>query len=147
MDVLWAVLLVFVAFACWTLNVVGLPGNWLTVLMSALYAFFQFGEGRAALGWPLPRPRACGRQPHAGADQVPSTTSRPLRRYGQIRLRTCKCSNSVVRVCNFVSLADKVNRFVYSKQTPDRTGARHTARASSDHVYTNHLDERSEIEA
>ncbi|MBC8350587.1 MAG: DUF456 domain-containing protein [Planctomycetes bacterium] len=44
--VLSAVLLVVVAVACWALNVIGLPGNWLVVAMAAGYSYFMPDERR-----------------------------------------------------------------------------------------------------
>ena len=44
--VLSAILLVVVAFACWALNVIGLPGNWLIVALAATYAYFMPDERR-----------------------------------------------------------------------------------------------------
>jgi len=44
--VLSAILLVVVAFACWALNVIGLPGNWLVVALAALYSYFMPDERR-----------------------------------------------------------------------------------------------------
>ncbi len=47
---LWAVLLVLVMLACWSLNLVGLPGNWFNVLAAALYAWLM-PIHRADFGW------------------------------------------------------------------------------------------------
>jgi uncharacterized protein YqgC (DUF456 family) len=48
--VLSAILLVAVAFACWALNVIGLPGNWLVVAVAATYAYFMPDERRLDIG-------------------------------------------------------------------------------------------------
>ncbi|MEO8494979.1 MAG: DUF456 domain-containing protein [Planctomycetota bacterium] len=44
--VLSAIFLVVAAFACWALNVIGLPGNWLVVAVAAIYAYFMPDERR-----------------------------------------------------------------------------------------------------
>ncbi len=44
--VLSAILLVVAALACWALNVIGLPGNWLVVAVAAIYAYFMPDERR-----------------------------------------------------------------------------------------------------
>ena len=44
--VLSAILLVVVAFACWALNAIGLPGNWFVVALAATYSYFTPGERR-----------------------------------------------------------------------------------------------------
>ncbi len=44
--VLSAILLVLVAFTCWTLNVIGMPGNWLIVAVAATYSYFMPDERR-----------------------------------------------------------------------------------------------------
>jgi uncharacterized protein YqgC (DUF456 family) len=41
-----AILLVVAAFACWALNVIGLPGNWLVVALAAIYSYFMPDERR-----------------------------------------------------------------------------------------------------
>ncbi|MGB0595655.1 MAG: DUF456 family protein [Rubripirellula sp.] len=48
-DVLLAVALVFACIILWGLNLIALPGNWLAVLMLALYAWLGPEEGRAAI--------------------------------------------------------------------------------------------------
>lgn len=48
--VLSAILLVVVAFACWALNVIGLPGNWLVVVVAAVYSYFMPDERRLDIG-------------------------------------------------------------------------------------------------
>ena len=44
--ILAAILLVVAAFACWALNVIGLPGNWLVVALAAIYSYFMPDERR-----------------------------------------------------------------------------------------------------
>ncbi len=48
--VLSAVLLVVAALACWALNVIGLPGNWLVVAVAAIYAYFMPDGRRLDIG-------------------------------------------------------------------------------------------------
>jgi uncharacterized protein YqgC (DUF456 family) len=52
MDVLAAILLIFVLVAGWFLQLVGLPGNWLIVAAAALYAWLMGADATTALGWP-----------------------------------------------------------------------------------------------
>ena len=44
--ILAAILLVIVAVACWGLNVIGVPGNWLIVALVATYSYFMPDERR-----------------------------------------------------------------------------------------------------
>ena len=48
-DVLLAVSLVFACIILWGLNLIALPGNWLAVLLLALYAWLGPEQGRAAI--------------------------------------------------------------------------------------------------
>ena len=48
---LFALLLIVVLLACWALNLVGLPGNWLIVALTAIYAYFVPTELPGAVGW------------------------------------------------------------------------------------------------
>lgn len=45
-----AVLLMLVAFVCWTLNVIGMPGNWLIVACAAIYSYFMPDDRRIDVG-------------------------------------------------------------------------------------------------
>jgi len=47
---LLAILFVVVAFACWALNAIGLPGNWLIVAIAAIYAYFMPDQRRLDIG-------------------------------------------------------------------------------------------------
>ena len=53
MEYLWASLLGVTAFVGWGLNVIGLPGNWITVAAAVAYAALAPGGGRVSIGWPL----------------------------------------------------------------------------------------------
>jgi hypothetical protein len=48
---LFGVLLVLACVVCWALNVLGLPGNWLVVAVSSIYAYFGPAQGRLDLDW------------------------------------------------------------------------------------------------
>jgi uncharacterized protein len=52
MSFLWASLLILAVFAFWFANLLGLPGNWLIVAATALYAWLIPEGSRAAIGWP-----------------------------------------------------------------------------------------------
>lgn len=47
----WAVLLVIVNFACWCTTFITLPGNWLIVAVTALFAWLVNGEDGRGVGW------------------------------------------------------------------------------------------------
>ncbi|TWU26853.1 hypothetical protein Pla52o_07080 [Novipirellula galeiformis] len=49
-SIIAAVLLVVVCIAAWGLNLVTLPGNWISVAAMALYAWLGPSEGRLAIG-------------------------------------------------------------------------------------------------
>lgn len=51
MAVFWAGLLVLVLLAAWALNLLGLPGNWINVAATAMYAWWRPGDERLAVGW------------------------------------------------------------------------------------------------
>jgi uncharacterized protein YqgC (DUF456 family) len=53
MDIVWAVAVVVASAICWLLNLVGMPGNWLIVLATALYAQFGPAAGRADIDWQI----------------------------------------------------------------------------------------------
>ncbi len=50
---LLALLLIAVLTASWVLTLLGMPGNWLMVLATALYAWFVPARSHAALGWKI----------------------------------------------------------------------------------------------
>jgi uncharacterized protein len=51
MAIFFALLLILVLLICWLLTLLGLPGNWLMVAATALYAYLTPGSSSAALGW------------------------------------------------------------------------------------------------
>jgi uncharacterized protein YqgC (DUF456 family) len=51
MSVLFALILVVVLVASWFLTVLGLPGNWLMVAATAVYAYLAPAQSAAVLGW------------------------------------------------------------------------------------------------
>jgi uncharacterized protein YqgC (DUF456 family) len=51
MEIVWAILLVLVVILLWSLNIVGLPGNWLVVAAAAIYALLVPEEWRTDVGW------------------------------------------------------------------------------------------------
>ncbi len=51
MNIVAAVGLVVVAIVGWMAQLLGLPGNWIVVVATALYAWWLPGEGRLAVGW------------------------------------------------------------------------------------------------
>jgi uncharacterized protein len=51
MTLIFALLLVVVLLASWLLTFLNLPGNWLMVLATAVYACFVPPDSRAAIGW------------------------------------------------------------------------------------------------
>ena len=46
-----AMLLILVLVASWGLDWLGLPGNWLIVMVTAVYAYFVPAESSVAIGW------------------------------------------------------------------------------------------------
>lgn len=48
---LWAVLLVIVNFVCWCTTFLTLPGNWLVVGVTALFAWQVNGDSGQGIGW------------------------------------------------------------------------------------------------
>lgn len=48
-----ALLLIVVLMMGWLLTLVGMPGNWLMVTATAVYAYFVPTESAAAVGWPV----------------------------------------------------------------------------------------------
>ncbi len=53
MAVVFAILLITVLLASWLLTLLGLPGNWLMVVATAVYAFLMPAQSPAALGWKM----------------------------------------------------------------------------------------------
>ena len=53
MDFFFALLLILVLLACWMFTVVGMPGNWLMVVATAIYAFLMPAQSPVALGWKI----------------------------------------------------------------------------------------------
>jgi uncharacterized protein len=51
MDVLFALLLILVLLACWMFTLMGMPGNWLMVVATAIYAFLMPAQSPGAVGW------------------------------------------------------------------------------------------------
>jgi hypothetical protein len=50
-TLLLAILLVVVLAACWALNLLGLPGNWLMVAVTSVYAYLGPAGSPASVGW------------------------------------------------------------------------------------------------
>lgn len=48
--VVLAILLFVTALVCWALNLIGLPGNWLVLLLAASYAYFMPEDRRVDIG-------------------------------------------------------------------------------------------------
>ncbi|MFL5330093.1 MAG: DUF456 domain-containing protein [Gemmataceae bacterium] len=53
MTLLWAVLFALAVLAFWCTNLFGVPGNWLIVAATVLYAWLIPPESRVAIGWPV----------------------------------------------------------------------------------------------
>ena len=53
LTILWASLYVVAVLTFWFLNLLGLPGNWLILAATAVYAWLLPDDGRAAIGWPI----------------------------------------------------------------------------------------------
>jgi uncharacterized protein YqgC (DUF456 family) len=51
MIVVWAIVFALAVLAFWFTNLLGMPGNWLIVAASALYAWLIPDDSRAALSW------------------------------------------------------------------------------------------------
>ena len=51
MTVIFTLLLIVVLLACWLLTLLGLPGNWLMVVVTSIYAYLVPTQSPAALGW------------------------------------------------------------------------------------------------
>jgi uncharacterized protein YqgC (DUF456 family) len=52
-DILWAIVLIVILLACWTVTLFGLPGNWLMVIVVGVYWFFVTADSSLAIGWPV----------------------------------------------------------------------------------------------
>jgi uncharacterized protein len=53
MQYLWATLLAITTLVDWGLNVIGIPGNWITVGVAILYTALLTSDSRVALSWPV----------------------------------------------------------------------------------------------
>ncbi|MEI8376446.1 MAG: DUF456 domain-containing protein [Planctomycetota bacterium] len=51
MSLLLALVLVVILLGCWLVTLLGLPGNWLMVMATAIYAYTIPAQSPAALGW------------------------------------------------------------------------------------------------
>ena len=51
MSIVYAILLLLVLLTCWLLTVVGMPGNWLMVAATSLYAWLVPHDEAASFGW------------------------------------------------------------------------------------------------
>ena len=51
MAIFFALLLILVLLGCWSLTLLGLPGNWLMAAAAAVYACLVPAQSPAALGW------------------------------------------------------------------------------------------------
>ena len=51
MTIFIALLLIVVLLACWSLTLLGLPGNWLVVVVTAAYAYLVPAQSPVAIGW------------------------------------------------------------------------------------------------
>lgn len=51
MAIFFALLLILVLLGCWLLTLLGLPGNWLMVAVTAVYAYFVPAQSPIAFGW------------------------------------------------------------------------------------------------
>jgi hypothetical protein len=51
MAIVFALLLILFLLACWFLTLLGMPGNWLMVAGTAIYAYLVPAQSPATLGW------------------------------------------------------------------------------------------------
>ena len=51
MTIIFALLLIVVLSGCWALTLFGLPGNWLTLVVTAIYACLMPAKWSAGIGW------------------------------------------------------------------------------------------------
>jgi uncharacterized protein YqgC (DUF456 family) len=58
-DYLWAVGLVLVLLVGWTLTMFNLPGNWVMVIATGIYAYLMPQSAPVAIGWVVPVVLAC----------------------------------------------------------------------------------------
>ena len=50
-TIFFALLLILVLLVCWAITLLGLPGNWLMVAATAVYAYLTPAQSPAALSW------------------------------------------------------------------------------------------------
>lgn len=50
MSIVWATLLILILLVCWAVTWLGLPGNWLMLLVSAIYAWAGPSDSRVGMG-------------------------------------------------------------------------------------------------
>ncbi|MCA9164047.1 MAG: DUF456 domain-containing protein [Planctomycetales bacterium] len=53
MTIVWAILLLLTAVIGWVLTLFGAPGNWISVVAVAIYAWLMPNELRVSIGWPI----------------------------------------------------------------------------------------------
>ena len=53
MTILISMLFVVAVPVLWFMNLLGLPGNWMIVAITVLYAWLMPDNSRAAIGWPV----------------------------------------------------------------------------------------------
>ncbi len=53
MAIFFALLLILVLLACWAFTLMGMPGNWLMVAATTVYAILMPAQSPAALGWKI----------------------------------------------------------------------------------------------
>ena len=53
MAIVFALLLILVLLVCWAITLLGLPGNWLMVAATAVYAYLMPAHAPTALGWKM----------------------------------------------------------------------------------------------
>ena len=51
MTFLWALLFILTVLVFWTLNLVGLPGNWMIVAVTAVYVWLTSGPDDGGMRW------------------------------------------------------------------------------------------------
>jgi uncharacterized protein len=52
-TILWAMLFVLAVFVFWSLNLLGLPGNWMIVAVTVLYALLLSKDGSGIMRWTI----------------------------------------------------------------------------------------------
>ena len=53
MEIVWALLLAAIILFGWTLNLFGIPGNWINVCATLLYLLLTPADLRVSIGWPV----------------------------------------------------------------------------------------------